>query len=151
MPVVRSAVEVAERCLVLRAVLQVVCGTPREQAVTWLRAESLWSLVSPDERRYLKKRKPDEDANTQMSWRSEALGALLWALGAFKVMPPHNKCFDSRKGAKAFPGVGEQTAAFRAGAKLRRKNEIEEACEGVYEAAWKIGGLKTQMQSRLNK
>ena len=78
---IRSADEVARRCIVLYAVLAAGHGEPRDELVSWLRREDLWDAVSPKESEFLLAESPTQRHRINATWRAEALFPLLWSLG----------------------------------------------------------------------
>jgi hypothetical protein len=84
---IREARAIARRALALFAVVGLALGTPREQTVSWLRDESLWDELSPEELMFASASTPTERQSVNASWRSEALLVLLWALGSVEELP----------------------------------------------------------------
>lgn len=76
---VREAPEIARRTLALFAVVGLALGAPKETTVSWLRDESLWDELSPEELKFVSAAEPTERQRVNASWRSEALLMLLGA------------------------------------------------------------------------
>ena len=72
MMVLRSGDEVAARCIILCCVVA-HSEDPSLSFEGWLKAESLWEKVSPNEKKFLLNSLPSEREVKNASWRSEAV------------------------------------------------------------------------------
>src|SRR5258708_4762740 len=84
---IRSADEVARRCILLYAVVAAGHGEPHDPLVQWLRREGLWEEVSPEESEFLLSASPTQKQRIDATWRAEALYPLLWSLGLIAELP----------------------------------------------------------------
>ena len=84
---IREAPDIARRALALFAVVGISLGAPNAETVEWLRTESLWQALTPQEVLFLTADPPSERQRVNASWRSEALLMLLWSLGAIEHLP----------------------------------------------------------------
>ena len=84
---VRDAPEIARRALALFAVVALSFRAPRDDTLAWLRAESLWDELTPEELAFVSAEAPTKKQSIDASWRSEALLVLLWALGKVDPIP----------------------------------------------------------------
>jgi hypothetical protein len=77
----RTAQEIAERILIL-VYLAYISEVPDERAnvIDFLKANSLWDKVSPDEKELFQKEELTDQETVNISWRSEAIWLLLWAI-----------------------------------------------------------------------
>src|SRR5579859_5700455 len=91
---IRSADEVARRCLALYAVIAAGHEGPRDELLGWLRREKLWDSVSPVEASFLQSDAPTQQQRVNATWRTEALAPLLWALGLVPELPPPTGLYD---------------------------------------------------------
>jgi Domain of unknown function (DUF4272) len=98
-------------------------GEYLKESHRWLIREQLTAALSIRERALLAKAVTEwtERDALNASWRSEALGVLLWALSAFDEMPPYDERFDR---LPAFVPLLAPTADFRRSASLRSAEEI---------------------------
>jgi len=91
-----------------------------------LRRENLWDSLSPKERQFFET--PVQNLTPQQvlnaSWRSEAIGVLLWALGVIPQIAPYDTPFDGEITKKV-----QDVAAFIRSARLRDTKEIDDARE----------------------
>lgn len=92
----------------------------------WLIREQLAAALSLRERALLAKVFGDwsEREALAATWRNEALGVLLWALGAFDELPPYDARFEQ---LPSFVPLLVPTADFRHTATLRSPEELERA------------------------
>jgi hypothetical protein len=135
---VRSASEVARRCLVLYAVVAAGHKTSRPDLVTWLRREGLWDYASPEEVSLFKSKSPSREQIIAATWRAESLMPLLWAIGRSEAMPPPTALCDLQLLRSCLPGFMGSTGEFVSEASLRDEAEIMEAHEETYQAHWAI-------------
>ena len=84
---IRTAQEIAERILILLylSYLGFIAiedneSSEREKIVDFLKTNSLWDKVSPEEKELLQKEKLTQQETTNMTWRTEAIWLLLWAI-----------------------------------------------------------------------
>jgi hypothetical protein len=101
-------------------------GEYQKESHRWLIREQLTAALSIQERALLAKAVTDwtERDALSASWRSEALGVLLWALSALDEIPPYDERFER---LPSFVPLLAPTADFRRTAKLRSAEDIERA------------------------
>lgn len=75
----RASSEVAERALVLHAMLQIHLGAPIDVIASWLRANQLDYSLSRHERSILTNESLTEQETINLYWYIEALWAMVWA------------------------------------------------------------------------
>jgi hypothetical protein len=144
---VRSAGEVARRCIVLYAVLAAGHSEPRDQLVAWLRREELWEAVSPKESEFLLSDSPTQQQRFQGQWRAEALLALLWALGRIGEMPSPQQICDVQFLRGVLPPLFGSVGEFISSARLRGDAEIHDANEEIYQIHWRVRDAQLRGQS----
>ncbi len=135
---IRSADAVARRCIVLHGVLAAGHGVPRDQIVTWLRAEGLWDAVSPDESAFLLSKSPTRQQRINATWRAEALFPLLWSLSLIPDLPSPQQICDVQLIQHVLPPLFEPVAELISSARLRSDSEIHAANEEIYQIHWRI-------------
>ena len=98
-------------------------GEYLKESHRWLIREQLTAALSIQERALLAKALTDWTERDALgaSWRSEALGVLLWALSALDEMPPYDERFER---LPAFVPLLAPTADFRRTANLRSAEDI---------------------------
>jgi hypothetical protein len=93
---------------------------------TWSKDEGIAAHHSKAEKKLLSKRFGGWTENEVMEsiWRTEALAALLWALGKFQEMPAYTQAVKSTSVWKLIP-IMEPTKPFLKSIKLRSRKVIE--------------------------
>src|SRR5262245_48423920 len=130
---IRSANEVARRCIVLYAVLAAGHNEPRDQLVQWLRHEGLWDAVSPKESEFILSESPTQRQRVNATWRAEALFPLLWSLGLVLELPSPQQLCDVQLIRSVLPPLFGSVGEFVSTARLRGDAEIHAANEEVYQ------------------
>jgi hypothetical protein len=135
---IRSAVEVACRCIVLYAVVAAGHREPQDPLVAWLRREELWDGVSPKESEFLLSISPTEKQRIQASWRAEALFPLLWSLRLIHELPSPQKICDVQLMQRVLPALFGLVVQFVSSARLRSDADIHAANEDIYQIHWRV-------------
>ena len=98
----------------------------RFDLAAWVRTEGLDALATPTERHLLQTRigrlTPDE-AET-ITWQTEGLAVLCWALGLIADVPPYDQPIDPTAVLRLIPTPWESTATFRRSTPLRPEADI---------------------------
>lgn len=144
---IRSADEVARRCIVLYAVLAAGHDVPRDEIVAWLRREQLWDAVSPGESQFLLSESPTPQQRINATWRAEALFPLLWALGLIARLPCPRQLCDLQLIQGVLPPLFEPVAEFISSARLRSDSEIQAANEEIYQIHWRVRDAQLRGQA----
>jgi hypothetical protein len=135
---IRSADEVARRSLVLYAVVAAGHGEPRNELMSWLKAENLWEAASPTEVEFLQSATPTQQQLVNGTWRAEALAPLLWSLGLIpELLPPTGLC-DVQGLRRVLPPLMGSAAQWLTTARLRPDGEVLDANENIYQTHWKV-------------
>jgi hypothetical protein len=134
----RTAREVARRCVILHAVVAAGHNQPRAKIVEWLRREGLWDFVSPAECELLLADAPSEQQCINATWRAEGLLPLLWAMGLTESLPTPQSICDLPMMLSILPPLFGPTSQFIASAKLRSDSEIYAANEEIYNIHWRV-------------
>jgi len=135
---IRSADEVARRCIVLYAVVAAGHGEPRDPLVQWLRREGLWEEVSPEESEFLLSTSPSQKQRINATWRAEALFPLLWALGLISELPSPQQLCDLQLIRGVLPTLLGSVSGFISTARLRSDAEIQAANEAINHIHWRV-------------
>jgi hypothetical protein len=134
----RSADEVARRCVVLYAIIAAGHEEPREQLVEWLQREGLWDAVSPQEVEFLTSNSLTRQQYVNATWRAEALFPLLWALGRVPQMPLPTSLCDVQLIRQVLPPLFESVSEFISSAQLVHESVIRDANDEIYHTHWKV-------------
>lgn len=133
----RSAKDVAQRCLALLAILQ-HSDKPQHKLISWVKENHIASYFSHEEKIFFETSKPTKKQLVKFSWRVEALVPLLWALGHIEKLPPLNV---QASNLKKLPGIqlaNDNPKQFVGSAKLRKDSVIQEAEEDLYNKHWRV-------------
>ena len=128
----RSLVEVIERTLALGAVVAVSFGAPSSELTVWLEESELQTALTGDEREFILSDRRTSEQQMNMSWQSERLTVLLWALGKIESLPePAVPCNTSTLEALV-PPYGDQTLEeFRQTVRIRSEDELFDAANAL--------------------
>lgn len=89
----RPAQEVAARALALTGIVKVVNGDPLKPVIKSLKTLNVWDSTTAYERYVFEAEELEEDEEDALSWQTEALWVLLWALGKVALTPyPDTLC-----------------------------------------------------------
>lgn len=135
---IRSADDVARRCIVLYAILDAGHGESRSELVAWLRSEGLWEAVSPKESQFLLCESPTEQQHVNATWRAEALFPLLWSLDLIGELPSPQQLCDVQLIRRVLPPLFSPVGEFVSNARLRSDSEIHNANEEIYQIHWRV-------------
>jgi len=134
---IRQAPEIATRALALFAVVGLALGAPKESTVSWLRDESLWDELSPEELKFVSAAEPTERQRVNASWRSEALLILLWALGAVKELPSLAAQCDAGNFQEILPPFADVAVnKFISTAQRRSDDELFDMADALLNSHW---------------
>lgn len=129
----RDAEEVAKRALCLLAVARHADGDREFKAMEFLKEQGVEDALTTAEREFLNARRPSREDRAAMTWRYEALTALLWALGHRDTLEFPDSQADA---AKMIELVMSRLDGFVKRAKLRPVTEILDATDLYYCSFW---------------
>jgi hypothetical protein len=143
---IRSADEVARRCIVLYSLIAAGHGESRDQLVQWLRREGLWEAVSPNESEFLLSASPTEKQLINATWRAEALFPLVWSLGLIAELSTPQQLCDVRLIRNVLPPLLGSVGEFISAARLRSDAKIQAANEAIYHIHWRVRDFQLHNQ-----
>ena len=133
----REAPAIARRAMALFAVVGVSLGASRVEMVAWLRAQSLWSDLSPSEVAFISDEAPDVRQQVNFSWRSEAVLVLAWAIGMVERLPDFNVQCDPGKLQDVLPPSAEASVEkIVSTARRRSEDELMKVANSILDAHW---------------
>ncbi len=133
----QTAEKIAKRALVLSAVITAAYGSPVEDIFNWLKKENLYSELTPNELDVLNN-PTNKKKIINITWRLEALAALLWSISKLEVLPQLTKQCDTGPLKEAVVWPPYPTKKFIESSLLRSKEVISNQYENVYQAHWKV-------------
>ncbi|MCB8932550.1 MAG: DUF4272 domain-containing protein [Fimbriimonadaceae bacterium] len=134
----RAAEEVGARIVCLFCVAGAAEDVRNTFWREYLEEHELWEHLTPQETSLLARAEPDERANIDASWRSEALFVLMWAAGLFEELPIPREQVDSGIIVGRFPPPDASPWPFVQGLTLRSKTEILDAADLIYRLHWEV-------------
>lgn len=135
---IRSAKEIASKIVALWEVVNAaqVKDSSRQKSIEFLKDVELWDSLSPLDQEFLTKEKHTKQKIINMSWRTEVLKVLYWALGELSSLGiPEEEGRLSILSDK----VNEKYGAldpFLNQTKLRSKEEILDESDFIYRLHW---------------
>jgi hypothetical protein len=150
----RPSAEVADRALVLHAMLQIFFGAPTDVAASWIRANRLEPSLSQHDRSVLARKREEltDQEGMNLFWYVEALWAILWAGRLTQDLPIDGRVGDNL--ASLLPNLlaNEDAGSFRRRFALRPYDEIYRMLDLYYRAHWyaREGQLRGQPTEPFN-
>lgn len=134
---IRQAKAIAERILVL-VYLAYVSEVPdtRENVIEFLKASSLWDKVSPDEKALFQNENLTSQEIANISWRSEAVWLLLWAINKVDKLKLPTEQIDIREIVIRLPKFLTSPKEFIDNAIIRPTTEILDVADLMYRLHW---------------
>ncbi|HEX5081013.1 MAG TPA: DUF4272 domain-containing protein [Blastocatellia bacterium] len=80
----RSAEDIAKRAVGLCAVALRGEGLKQQEVIDLLKGKDVWACATPEEKKFLLKKRPARQEMINFKWRYESLWVLLWALRRVK-------------------------------------------------------------------
>jgi uncharacterized protein DUF4272 len=134
----RPSSEVADRALILNAVIQIHFGAPAAVVAAWIDENGLTHGLSERERSILAESEDELDAQdiTDLYWCIEALWALVWCGSLIEDLPVDQAVASSLASLVPNLQANEPAEAFRARFSLRPFGEIYRMLDLYYRAHW---------------
>jgi Domain of unknown function (DUF4272) len=134
----RESKEVADRALVMNALLQIYFGAPIHVIDAWITANDLRASLSRRESQILRRSNTElsEQEKIDLYWYLESLWTLVWAGGLIPDIPIAEPVGDHLASLLPNLQVGETGARFRAGFALRPFDQIYQMLDLYYRAHW---------------
>jgi len=134
----REPREVADRALVMNALLQIYFGAPINVIDAWITSNDLRASLSRRESQILRKSNAElsEQEKIDLYWYVESLWTLTWAGALIADIPIAEPVGDDLASLLPNLQVGETPARFRAGFSLRPFPQIYQMLDLYYRAHW---------------
>ena len=136
---VRKASDIAKRILIL-TYLNVIADdeVSKQEIIEFLKNESLWDYLSREENSLLAKEILTVKDKVNISWRSEAIWTLLWAIKKVDTLQlPTEKC-NVADILNLLPAFFEPTKEFIYTAHIRESSEILDMSDFIYRLHWAV-------------
>ncbi len=130
--------DIARRCLVLAALLQLNFGAPNEFIENWLKENDLLDFLTPHEQHILATKHGDlsEQEQTNLYWTIEAIWALAWVGKKHNNLTFNTGVEDTLAGMLPSFENNESGAGFVEGFSSRPTKEIFTKLDQFYRAHW---------------
>jgi hypothetical protein len=133
----KTSLEAAQRVLALMAVVDRVYEDPPTRTRTWVNDNQVAQYFTDEEREFFFSDAITGKQRIHFSWRTEALGVLLWALSGMKSMPSLEEKVDLSKIDMVKDAI-LLTSNFLRDAVLRTDTEIHDLEESMFDAHWLV-------------
>jgi hypothetical protein len=133
----KTSLEAAQRVLALMAVVDRVYEDPPTRVRAWVNANQIAQYFSPEESEFFFSDAVTEKQRIKFSWRTEALGTLLWALSGLKRMPSLNETVNLSN-IDVVKDIILRTSDFLRDAALRSDDEIHDLEDSMCDAHWLV-------------
>ncbi len=135
-PKTRSSSDIAKRILILTYLGVYAEGGDKKEIIGYLKSQQLWDAVSEDENKLFLKNKLNTKEKINVSWRSEAMYILLWAIKKLEIpVLPVEQCSITAM-LDLLPPYLEPTKKFIDDATLRTTEEILDKSDLIYRIHW---------------
>lgn len=131
----RKPADVARRAICLMAVAAHAEAGEEFDASDFLKTEKVWGALSPEEKKFVQSKKLTDDEKSTMTWRYEALWALLWSLGKVDEIGFPGRQSDA---AEAISVIMKDPQKMISEAKLRPAAEILDQADLLYRCIWLV-------------
>lgn len=145
----RSPADTARRILCLLAVAGASHEVDRAMIRQWLMREGLWDACSPKETAFLEAPEFDEQQAVQLSWRSEALWLLAWAIGVVEELALPTAQTDVDEILSAIPNFEHSTREFVESATMRPVGEVLAMSDFLYCAHWAVRNRRLEPETSI--
>ncbi|WP_353481237.1 DUF4272 domain-containing protein [Haliscomenobacter sp.] len=134
---IRTAQEIAERILVL-VYLVYFSEVPdeRDNVIDFLKTNSLWDKVSPDEKVLFQKEELTDQETANISWRSEGVWLLLWTINKVDKLELPTEQVEIPEIVSRLPKFLTDPSEFIKTAIVRPTTEILDALDLIYRLHW---------------
>jgi uncharacterized protein DUF4272 len=132
----RSAEDMAKRAVGLCAVALRGEGLKQQEVINLLNGKDVWATATPEEKKFLLKKKPTRQEMINFKWRYESLWALLWALGHVEDLGAPTSICDVRRAVRMVLDIPSEDFIQRS--KSRPISEILDEADLIYRYDWAV-------------
>ena len=132
----RTAEEVGIRMFCLFCVIGTAYHWEDLSYRQFLKKSGLWQHLSPEELTFLSSNVPDRQTAIDLTWRSEALFLIMWAVGLFENLPLPVEQTNNEDLVSMFPGFGRSPWPFIQSLRMRPKSQLLDASDFLYRLHW---------------
>src|SRR5215475_4644439 len=132
----RSAQDIAKRAVGLCAVALRGEGLKQQEIIDLLKGKDVWAFVTPEEKKFLLKKRPARQETINFKWRYESLWVLLWALGHVQDLGAPTSICDVQSTVRTVLDSPSEDFIHRA--KSRPISEILDEADLIYRYDWAV-------------
>jgi len=132
----RSAEAMAKRAVGLCAVALRGEGLKQQEVISLLNGKDVWASATPEEKKFLLKKKPTRQEMINFKWRYESLWVLLWALGHAADLGVSTSICDAQSAVRMVLDIPSEDFIQRA--KSRPISEILDEADLIYRYNWAV-------------
>ena len=148
---IRTAKEIAERILIL-TYLNYISDVPdeRDSVNEFLKNNSLWEKVSPEEKVLFKKEVLSRKEKINISWRSEAIWLLLWAINKVDNLEIPTEQVEIAEIVSRLPDFLSNPIEFTENVTIRPTSELLDISDLTYRLHWAVRNKELNNLKTLN-
>jgi Domain of unknown function (DUF4272) len=132
----RSAEDMAKRAIGLCVVALRGEGLKQQEVISLLDGKNVWGSATPEEKKFLLKKKPNRQEMINFKWRYESLWVLLWALGHIEDLGAPTSICDVQSAVRIVLDIPSEDLIQRA--KSRPISEILDEADLTYRYDWAV-------------
>jgi hypothetical protein len=132
----RSAEDIAKRAVGLCAVALRGEGLKQQEVISLLTGKDVWASSTPEEKKFLLKKRPARQEMINFKWRYESLWVLLWALGHVQDLGAPTSICDVQSAVRMILDSPSEDFIHRA--KNRPISEILDEADLIYRYDWAV-------------
>ena len=135
----RTAMEIAERILILTYLIY-ISDVPdeRDRVIDFLKTNSLWEKVSPEGKVLFQKEVLNRKEKINISWRSEAIWLLLWAINKVDKIELPTEQVETSEIVSRLPDFLSNPKEFTENATIRATSELLDISDLTYRLHWAV-------------
>jgi len=148
---IRTAMEIAERILIL-TYLNYISEVPeeRDSVNDFLKKNSLWDKVSPEEKVLFQKVVLSRQEKINISWRSEAIWLLLWAINKVDKLEIPTEQVEIAEIVSRLPDFLSNPTEFTENVTIRPTSELLDISDLTYRLHWAVRNTELNNLKTLN-
>jgi len=131
-----SAKDMAKRAVGFCAVALRGEGLKQQEVISLLNGKDVWASATPEEKKFLLKKKPARQEMINFKWRYESLWVLLWALGHEEDLGAPTSICDVQRAVRMVLDIPSEDFIQRA--KSRPISKILDEADLIYRYDWAV-------------
>lgn len=133
----RSIDEVVKRIYIIWALVTIGHGYDRKKIISELKSNDLYNDLTPNEKAFIKSKKPTQEQEVEATWRIEAAYLLLWSIEKIDELPFPSEICDTDLMHEIIKSPDNYTGLINSSA-LRSEKEILDMHDLTYRTHWAV-------------